>query len=203
MNPILHLAPADWLSMFNHYASLSLLAVGGAITTAPDMHRYLVDETHWLSESQFTSSIALAQAAPGPNILFVALMGWNVGMNTAAGLGPDAGLWATFLLASLGVLVPMLGIMLPSSILTYTATRWAHRHRDKIGIRAFKSGMAPIVIALLLATAWLLTLSHDEPAKDWPLYVLTVATTLVVWRTKVHMLWLIGAGALRGAMGWV
>ena len=53
------------------------------------------------------------------------------------------------------------------------------------------------------ATAWLLTLSHDEPAKDWPLYVLTVATTLVVWRTKVHMLWLIGAGALLGAMGWV
>jgi chromate transporter len=203
MNPVLYLAPADWLSMFNHFASLSLLAVGGAITTAPDMHRYLVDETQWLSESQFTSSIALAQAAPGPNILFVALMGWNVGMNCAAGLGPDAGLWATFLMASLGVLVPMLGIMLPSSILTYTATRWAHQHRDKIGIRAFKSGMAPIVIALLLATAWLLTLSHNNPARDWPLYVLTLVTTWVVWRTRIHMLWLIGAGALLGAVGWV
>ena len=85
MNPVLHLTPADWLSMFNHYASLSLLAVGGAITTAPDMHRYLVDESHWLSDSQFTSSIALAQAAPGPNILFVALMGLNVGLNAASG----------------------------------------------------------------------------------------------------------------------
>lgn len=203
MNPVLHLAPADWLSMFNHFATLSLLAVGGAITTAPDMHRYLVDEMQWLSESQFTSSIALAQAAPGPNILFVALMGWNVGMNSAAGLGPDAGLWATLGMASLGVLVPMLGIMLPSSILTYTATRWAHQHRDKIGIRAFKSGMAPIVIALLLATAWLLTLSHNKPARDWPLYVLTLVTTWVVWRTRIHMLWLIAAGALLGAMGWV
>ena len=200
MNPVLHLSAQDWLSLFNHFASLSLLAVGGAITTAPDMHRYLVDETHWLSETQFTSSIALAQAAPGPNILFVALMGYNVGLNAGAGLGGGA---ISVGLAALGVVVPMLGIMLPSSILTYTATRWAHRHRDKIGIRAFKSGMAPIVIALLLATAWLLTLSHDEPAKDWPLYVLTVATTLVVWRTKVHMLWLIGAGALLGAMGWV
>jgi chromate transporter len=203
MNPLLHMTPSDWLSMFNHYASLSLLAVGGAITTAPDMHRYLVDETHWLSESQFTSSIALAQAAPGPNILFVALMGWNVGMNAAAGLGEQANTWSTLLLASLGVLVPMLGIMLPSSILTYTATRWAHQHRDKIGIRAFKLGMAPIVIALLLATAWLLTLSHNEPARDWPLYVLTLVTTVVVWRTKIHMLWLIGAGALLGALGWV
>jgi chromate transporter len=200
MNPVLHLSAQDWLSLFNHFASLSLLAVGGAITTAPDMHRYLVDETHWLSDAQFTSSIALAQAAPGPNILFVALMGWNVGLNAGAGLG---GGWASLGLASLGVLVTMLGIMLPSSVLTYMATRWAHQHREKIGIRAFKSGMAPIVIALLLATAWLLTMSHQQPAKDWPLYVLTALTTLVVWRTKVHMLWLIGAGALLGGLGWV
>jgi len=200
MNPVLHLSAQDWLSLFNHFASLSLLAVGGAITTAPDMHRYLVDETHWLSETQFTSSIALAQAAPGPNILFVALMGYNVGLNAGAGLGGGA---ISVGLAALGVVIPMLGIMLPSSILTYTATRWAHQHREKIGIRAFKSGMAPIVIALLLATAWLLTLSHNQPARDWPLYVLTGLTTLVVWRTKVHMLWLIGAGAVLGGLGWV
>ena len=200
MNPVLQLSAQDWLSLFNHFASLSLLAVGGAITTAPDMHRYLVDETYWLSDAQFTSSIALAQAAPGPNILFVALMGWNVGLNAGAGLG---GGWTSVALASLGVAVTMLGIMLPSSILTYTATRWAHKHREKIGIRAFKSGMAPIVIALLLATAWLLTVSHNLPARDWPLYVLTALTTLVVWRTKLHMLWLIGLGALLGALGWV
>jgi chromate transporter len=200
MNPVLHLSAQDWLSLFNHFASLSLLAVGGAITTAPDMHRYLVDETHWLSETQFTSSIALAQAAPGPNILFVALMGYNVGLNAGAGLGGGA---ISVGLAALGVVVPMLGIMLPSSILTYTATRWAHQHREKIGIRAFKSGMAPIVIALLLATAWLLTLSHNQPARDWPLYVLTGLTTLVIWRTKVHMLWLIGLGAVLGGLGWV
>jgi chromate transporter len=198
MNPVLHLGSADWLDMFQHFASLSLLAVGGAITTAPDMHRYLVDQTHWLSEAQFTSSIALAQAAPGPNILFVALMGWNVGLNAGAGLGGGP---VSALLAALGVLVAMLGIMLPSSVLTYSATRWAHQHREKIGIRAFKSGMAPIVIALLLATAWLLSATHNQPARDWPLYALTVCTLLLVWRTKVHMLWLIGAGALLGALG--
>lgn len=199
MNPVLQLNASDWLAMFQHFAALSLLAVGGAITTAPDMHRYLVDETHWLSESQFTSSIALAQAAPGPNILFVALMGFNLGLNAGAGQG---GGWSAAL-ATLGVVVAMLGIMLPSSVLTYTATRWAHQHRDNIGIRAFKSGMAPIVIALLLATAWLLSAAHNQPARDWPLYALTTCTLLLVWRTKVHMLWLIGAGALLGALGWV
>lgn len=200
MNPVLQLGVDDWLAIFQHFVTLSLLAVGGAITTAPDMHRYLVDETGWLSDMQFTSSIALAQAAPGPNILFVALMGWNLGLNAGAGLG---GGWASALWAAVGVLVAMVGIMLPSSVLTYTATRWAHRHRHKIGIRAFKSGMAPIVIALLLATGWLLATAHGQPAQDWPLYVLALVSMLIVWRTPVHMLWLIAAGALLGAAGWV
>jgi hypothetical protein len=76
---------ADWLALLVHFLSLSLLAIGGAITTAPEMHSYLVNEKSWLTDSQFTSSIALAQAAPGPNVLFIALLGWNVGMNAGGG----------------------------------------------------------------------------------------------------------------------
>ncbi|MDP1687047.1 chromate transporter [Hydrogenophaga sp.] len=191
---------ANWLNLFTHFASLSLLGVGGAITTAPDMHRYLVTQNSWLNDAQFSSSIALSQAAPGPNVLFVALLGWNVGLN--AGGGPGAG-WTAWSLALLGVLVTMVAIMLPSSVLTYTATRWAHKNRELRAVRAFKTGMAPIVIALLIATGWLLTGSHDHPARDWPLWLLTGVATLLVWRTKIHLLWMIGAGAILGALGWV
>jgi len=94
-------------------------------------------------------------------------------------------------------------MLLPSGVLTYTATRWAHRNRTRRSVRAFKAGMAPIVIGLLLVTGWLLTGAHDQPARDAPLWLLTAATTLVVWRTRLHLLWLIGAGALLGALGWV
>jgi chromate transporter len=192
--------PIDWLAVFSHFASLSLLAVGGAITTAPDMHRYLVTQQAWLSDTQFTASIALSQAAPGPNVLFIALLGWNLGLN--AGGGAAAG-WQAWGLALLGVVVSMTATLLPSSVLTYTATRWAHHNRELRAVRAFKAGMAPIVIALLIATGWLLTAAHDQPASDWPLYLLTAAATLLVWRTRIHLLWLIGAGALLGASGWV
>jgi chromate transporter len=106
-------------------------------------------------------------------------------------------------MALLGVTVAMAGIMLPSSMLTYTATRWAHRNRELQAVRAFKTGMAPVVIALLIATGWLLTVAHNQPARDWPLWLLTAVTTVVVWKTRLHMLWLIGAGALLGALGWV
>ena len=194
------LTPGDWLDLFTHFLSLSLLAIGGAITTAPDMHRYLVDERHWLTDAQFTSGIALAQAAPGPNVLFIALMGWNVGVNAAGGMGSG---WAAAGLGGLGVLLAMLGIMLPSTTLTFAAARWGQKNRELRAVRAFKQGMAPIVIALLGATGWILAASHGSGLDHWPLWLLTVVVTILVWKTRIHMLWLLGAGALLGAMGWV
>ena len=194
------LTVADWFGLFTQFAMLSLLSVGGAITTAPEMHRYLVTEQQWLTEAQLTSSISLAQAAPGPNVLFVALMGWNVGLNAGGGL--QAG-WIGLAYALFGVFVTMFGIMLPSTTLTFMAARWGHQNRELRIVRAFKQGMAPIVIALLIATGWLLIAGHSQPAKDWPLWLLAVTCMLLVWKTKIHLLWMLGAGALLGVFGLV
>ena len=194
----IHLTAMDWLHLLVYFLTLSLMAVGGAITAAPDMHRYLVDGNHWLTETQFTSSIAIAQAAPGPNVLFIALLGWNVGLNAGGGSGPQA--WT---LGALGVTISMVGILLPSSLLTWQASRWGQRNRDKRGVRAFKQGMAPLVIGLLLATGWLLGSASGQWQKDWKLWLLSLVCTLMVWRTRIHLLWLLGGGALLGALRWV
>jgi len=191
----------DWLSLFLHFLSLSLLAVGGAITTAPDIHRYLVDEQHWLTHNQFTSSVAIAQGAPGPNVMFIALMGWNVGMNAAAGMSPTPTASHALMLALLGVLLTMMGIIIPSATLTFFSTQWAHRNRDLQSVRAFKAGLAPLVMGLLIATGWLLTGDHDHFEKDGPLWLLAAVTTVVVWRTKTHLLVLLSGGAILGVMG--
>lgn len=201
MTAPLHLAlnGADWLSLFGHFLLMSLMSVGGAISTSSEMHRFLVEQHHWLTQDQFNQSIALAQAAPGPNVLFVALMGWHVGMNagsTAAAL--------------FGVLVTMVGIMTPSTIITYTAARWGHRNRDLRSVRAFKQGMAPIVIALLLSTAWIMASSAGAGAAawtssavlaNWPLWLTAIISGLIIWRTRIHLLWLLAAGAVLGALG--
>ena len=191
---------ADWIDLLTHFLSLSLLSIGGAIATAPDMHRYLVDERHWLLDSQFTSSIALAQAAPGPNVLFIALIGLNVGVNAAGGMGAG---WVAFAYGLLGVTLVMVGIMVPSTTLTFAAARWAHRNRNVRAVRAFKQGVAPIVVALLGATGWILAASHGSSLDHWPLWLIAVVTALLVWRTRIHLLWLLGAGALLGALGYV
>ncbi|MDB5935621.1 MAG: Chromate transporter [Massilia sp.] len=191
MNAPLHLVLgwADWADLFYHYLLLSLMSVGGAISTTAEMHRYLVEQHHWLTQAQFNESIALAQAAPGPNVLFVALMGWNVGLN-AGSMGA----------ALLGVAVTMLGIMIPSTVLTYVAAQWGHRNRELRSVRAFKQGMAPVVIALLLSTSFILGAAGGDARRDWPLWLLALASGLVIWRTSIHLLWVLAFAALLGAL---
>lgn len=136
MTPVqLALGWDDWLSLFVHFLMLSLMQFGGAISVTADMQRLLVEDEGWLSQSQFSDAIALAQAAPGPNVLFVALMGWHLGMNTGS-------LAAAFA----GMAVTMTGILLPSSILNYQVAQWGHRNRELRAVRAFRLGMAPVVI---------------------------------------------------------
>ena len=187
--PQLVLTWADWLNLFGHYLLLSLMSVGGAISTTPEMHRFLVEQHHWLSQAQFNESIALAQAAPGPNVLFVALMGWHVGLN--------AGSMAA---ALLGVAATMLGILIPSTILTYSAARWSYRNRSLRSVRAFKQGMAPLVIGLLLSTAWILATAGGNGDHHWPLWCLSLVCGLLIWRTRIHLLWLLALGAVLGAL---
>lgn len=184
----LTLAPTDWLQLLLHFATLSMLGVGGAITTLPDMHRYLVDRQHWLLDSQFNASVALAQAAPGPNILFVALMGWHVGLNAGGG-------W----LAPMGALITIIGILLPSSVLTYAAGQWSHRNRELRAVRAFKQGLAPTVVGLLIATGLILATAGASTLDQWPVWLIAAVSTVIVWRTRLHILWLLGSGALIGA----
>ncbi len=191
---------ADWLSLLVHFMSLSLMAIGGAITTAPEMHQYLVQDKAWLTDGQFNASIALAQVTPGPNVLFVALAGWHVGLNAAGGLAAGYLAWP---MATLGAGIAMLGMMLPSTTLTFLAARWAHTNRQLRAVRAFKQGMAPVVIALLVATGWIMASSQAALDHHLRLWLLSGACAALLWRTKIHILWLLGAGALLGALGWV
>ena len=196
----IHLQAADWLALFGQYLLLSLLSVSGAIGTVPDMHRYLVDQHAWLTDAQFSASITIAQAAPGPNVLFVGLMGWNVGLNAAGGIGAGPHAW---LMGSFGLLLTMVGILLPSSLLTYNAARWGQRNRHLRSVRAFKQGMAPLVVGLLLATGWILVRNGAGQQNPLGAWVVTAISAVLVWRTRIHLLWLLGAGAVAGAFGLV
>lgn len=166
-------------SLAVHFGALSFLAIGGASSTIPDMHRYLVEANGWLSDREFSALYALSQAAPGPNVLFVALFGWQV-----AGLA--------------GALVSILSMCGPSSVLAMAFEYFSGRSHGARWPGLIRRGLAGITIGLLLSTGWVLAASVDH---SWRACLLTLATVGLVLKTRIHPLLLIGVGAGVGFFG--
>lgn len=162
-----------------HFALLSLMAIGGISSILPDMQRYVVEANHWLSGTQFADAYALGQAAPGPNMMFVTLLGWQL-----------AG-WA-------GAIVATLAIIFPPVLLTLAVTRLSANNPAAPLGRAIRGGLGPIAIGLTLASGWILAHSADH---DWRGALLTLATVALVLRTRLNPIWLILAGAVAGMSG--
>jgi chromate transporter len=171
---------AGWMALWCQLLLLSLLQIGGALAVAPDLHRLLVAQLGLLSEAQFAASIAIAQASPGPNALYVAVLGYQV-----AGLA--------------GAVAAQVALLLPSSLLAIVAARWGSARERRRAMQAFQAGMAPITIALLVATSFILV----SQAPGWRAVALATASAAVLVRTRVHILWIIAAGAMAGAAGLV
>ncbi|MBP8217980.1 MAG: chromate transporter [Thauera sp.] len=179
------LPAGELLELFLRFLTLSLLSIGGAMSTAPEMHRYLVVERGWLGEADFTTAIALAQAAPGPNVLFVPVLGFQV-----AGLA--------------GAAAALLGILLPSTLLSLGVSRWGATRRETPVVRAFTAGLAPVTVGLTFAAGWLLALPFiGDPAHRLGALALIAFTALVTLKTKLAPMWMIAVGAAAGALGLV
>jgi chromate transporter len=166
-------------ALFVRLLFLSLIAIGGVITVVPDIQRYVVDTQHWMTATQFADAFALGQVSPGPNMMYITLVGWTI-----------AG-W-------MGAVAATAGMVLPPVLLTLIVARArSFSPQAKLG-RAIRSGLAPITLGLMLASGWILVTSVDH---RWPGYVATVLTVIVVLRTKWNPLWLIAAGAVAGVIG--
>jgi len=162
-----------------HLALLSLMAIGGVSSILPDMQRYVVEANNWLSAAQFADAYALGQAAPGPNMMFVTLLGWQM-----AGLT--------------GATAVTLAIVLPPILLTLVVTRLNANNPDAPLGRAIRGGLGPITIGLTLSSGWILAHSADH---DWRGALLTLATVALMLRTKLNPVWMIAAGAAAGMAG--
>jgi chromate transporter len=161
--------------------SLSVVAVGGPSAILPDIHRYVVDVHHLLTSAQFAEIYTLAQVAPGPNVMYVTLMGWHL-----------AG-WK-------GVAATTIPLLIPATTLTILAGHLNERYPDAPFSRAVRRGLTPITIGLMFAGASILARAVNH---DWRGYAITLLTVAVVLRKSLNPLWLLGAGALAGIFGLV
>ncbi len=71
-------------------------------------------------------------------------------------------------------------------------------------MRAFTTGLTPLTIGLLVATGWLLARPYvGNDLRAIGAIGLIVVSIVVMLRTRISPMWLVGLGAVVGALGWV
>ena len=161
------------------FSILSLVAVGGANAVLPEMHRQLVDLRGWLDDATFAQLYALAQAAPGPNILVASVMGWRIG-----GWG--------------GMAMATVGMLLPAAVLAWIMAGLVQRLRGAPWLKPAQGGLVPIAVGLLLA-AGLVMAEASSQFGLLPLVVVAVSSVFV-WRTNYSPLWVLVGGGVLGSI---
>lgn len=162
-----------------NFTLLSIFTIGGMNAAIPELHRQVVEVNGWMSDQRFADLFAIAQAAPGPNIIVVTLIGWEV-----AGLA--------------GALAATLAILGPTSLLAYGVGHVWHRFRHAPWRIAIQAGVTPITVGLVVASGYLLARAVDTSLTT---LAITIAAAAVLYLTRLHPLVCFAAAAALGAAG--
>lgn len=158
-----------------HFALLSVLSLGGINVVLPDVHRFVVTVHPWLTDQEFADFFAIAQAAPGPNFLMFALIGWRVA-------------------GAPGATAAALAIAVPAGTVAYVVGGLWQRFRDAPWRRIVQTGLAPVTIGLVFSSGYVLSTAADH---DWATFAVTAATAVITLGTRINPLWVfLGAGLL-------
>jgi len=175
------LSTAELLALFGHFLSLSLFATGGVMALASDLHRYVVDDHGYISHSQFVGSIALGQAAPGPNLMWVVVMGWLI-----SGLP--------------GALATTLGLALPSLVFPVLVSRASRLPQFDRGLKSLQRGLGPVALGLMGATCYLLV--REAPGAWYGTAMIAASVALLSWTRTSPLVLIAGAGVIGAVVPW-
>lgn len=160
------------------FGGASLMSIGGGNSVVPEIELQAVGAYHWLTQAQFADLFALAQAAPGPSILIVTLVGYS-----AAGVT--------------GALLATVAMVVPAGALVFVFARLWGKVSGSPWRVAFEHGLAPIAVGLIAASGVIVARAADHSLAQ---YVLTALATLVFSATKVSPIFVV---ALAGFVGWL
>lgn len=154
------------------------LSFGGLAAVLSSLQNSLVSQHHLTSPEDFARTYSLAVAAPGPNAIFLSLLGYRVAGVAGACLAALA--WA-----------------LPTIFLLYHIGRTGSAHAPA-WMKATRKALVPIIAGLLVAGALSTARSFAMPSAQWPLSLAGLG--LLLYRPKWNPLWMVSACVLFGAL---
>ena len=166
------------LELALYFGILSLVSFGGIPAVTSEMQRLVVDVKGWATPAEFVQLFAVAQAAPGPNVLVVSLLGWK-----AAGIA--------------GALVALVASCLPAGALAWWVAGLWERFKDSPWRAIIQKALAPLVVGLILSGGVVLATPGGTP--DWRMWFIAGATAVATLFTRLNPLWVLGAAGVVGA----
>jgi chromate transporter len=156
------------------FALLSILAVGGGTAVLPEMESLLLHQ-FGIDHTQFVHIYSIGQLAPGPNMLMVLVLGYQL-----AGL--------------IGAGVVLLSFFLPSSLLCFYVGRLWNRFGENPWRRTIQNALEPISLGLMASGVY----SVGKASIVSPItLVLALITFYLILKTKMNPVWIIlGSGGL-------
>ena len=157
------------------FGVLSILSIGGANATIPEIHRQVVLVHHWMDDTTFATLVAIGQSAPGPNVLIVSMIGWHI-----------AGIF--------GLLAASLAIVLPSSLIALGVGRCLAVYQGSQGVVVVRRALAPIALGFMFASSIVMTQAAYQGRLS---LAIVAAVAAIVYFTRISPVWSIaGGGAL-------
>ncbi|MSQ48801.1 MAG: chromate transporter [Betaproteobacteria bacterium] len=166
------------LQIASYFALLSLVSVGGIPSVMPEMQRLVVDVQGWMSAAEYTQLFAIAQAAPGPNVLVTALIGWKV-----AGYA--------------GGLLALTAFCGPAAVLAYSIGGYWDRMRDASWRKVLQRALAPISVGFILSGGYVLA---TPLGLDWRSALIAGAGAATLFFTRTNPLWILAGGGVLGCL---
>ncbi|ETF03897.1 chromate transporter [Advenella kashmirensis W13003] len=168
------------LDLFLTFARISLIAIGGANAAIPEIRHAAVDVHQWMNTDTFTHLFAVAQSAPGPNVLIASIIGWHV-----AGLA--------------GLLVATIAMVLPASVLAFAVGRLISHFTHRREYKLVQDAVVPVAIGLIIASGIELSLYSAFDVLTWSM---VIGTLVFVYFTEANPMWALLVCAIGGVIAY-
>lgn len=149
--------------LFIFFLKSSLFVFGSGLAIVPFLHGGVVQEHHWLTETQFLDAVAVAMITPGPVVITVAFIGYLVSGIT-------------------GACAAALGVFLPVYLFVVIVGPFYKRFSGNTQVRAFVQG---VTAAATGAIAGAVVVLGKHSIQDYWTAGIAVATFLILLKWKI------------------
>lgn len=123
------------INLFWSFFQIGMFSIGGGMAAIPLIQNQVVELNHWLTLTEFTDLITIAEMTPGP-----------IAVNSATFVG--------IRIAGIpGALIATLGCILPSYVIVLSLAWVYFKCKELTIIQGVLSGLRPAVVALIASAA--------------------------------------------------